>query len=220
MQRGRQGSPGSPAARALRRGTVLALAILALGSGSAAAAARTWRLARGPSDVSFRVGHLVFLTVEGRFRRFSGAVESPGPGFEGARIEAEVEVGSVTTGHRDRDRELRGEEFFAAASFPTIRFTSRAVERRGPRGGYRVVGDLTIRGVTREVVLAAEELERRRTARGERVRLVATGELNRLDFGMRWNDTWVGRAVLADTVEIRIEAALLAQPPPPTSTRP
>lgn len=192
------------------------LVVLLLALAAAPAAAASWRLARGPSEVSFRVGHLVLLTVEGRFRRFTGSVETAGPGFEGASIEAVVDVTSVSTGHRDRDRELLGEEFFAAERFPTMRFTSRRVERLDGRR-YRVTGELTIRGVTREVVLEAVELERRQTRRGPRALLRATAAIDRYDYGLSWNDSWAGRAILDETVEIEIRAALDLQPAGPAA---
>ncbi len=189
----------------------MAVALVALVLAAAPAASTSWRLERGPSKVAFRVGHLVFLSVEGRFRRFAGSVVSPGPGFDGASIEAVIEAGSVSTGHRDRDRELLGDEFFATDRFPAIRFVSSAVERLDERR-YRVSGELTIRGVTREVVLEAEELERRSTRRGQRARLRANTAVNRFDYGLAWNDTWTGRALLDETVEITIDAVLLAAP--------
>lgn len=191
------------------------LVVLLLALAAAPAAAASWRLARGPSEVSFRVGHLVLLTVEGRFRRFTGSVETAGPGFEGASIEAVVDVTSVSTGHRDRDRELLGEEFFAADRFPTIRFVGRAVERLGG-SRYRVRGELTIRDVTREVELEAVELERRRVrGGGVRTLISATTGINRFDYGLDWSDTWAGRAVLDETVEIRVRAALDLEPAKP-----
>lgn len=178
-------------------------------AGLTSASAAKWRVARGPSAVGFKVSHLVFSSVEGRFTHFAGTVELPGEDLEEARIEAEIEVASIYTGHQDRDRHLVSDEFLHAADFPRIRFASRSVRRTGPET-YEIVGALTIRGVTREIVLAAESAGRRETAAGPRLDFRATGSLDRRDYGLVWNRIWDGRAVLGDRVEITLEIALLA----------
>lgn len=170
-------------------------------------AAEVWQLAPGPSSVEFTIGHLIFSTVTGRFGRFQGTVDFPGDDVTDARVEVAIDITSIYTGHADRDRELLGSEFFAADRFPEMRFESRSVALTGP-GTYRVTGDLTLHGVTRQVDLKARSSERFTTASGERRDFRATGSIRRSDFGITWNDTWAGRLILDDRVDIQLDIAL------------
>ena len=174
--------------------------------------ATTWQVARGPSNVGFKVSHLVFSEVEGRFTRFAGSVDLPGDQLEAARIEAEIDASSIRTGHKDRDEHLRSDEFFAVEEFPRIRFVSREVKRTG-EDSYDIVGDLTIRDVTREIVLAAKSMGRRDTPSGPRLDFEAVGALNRKEYGLRWNQIWDGQMLLGDEVEIRLQICLVEAAP-------
>lgn len=176
---------------------------------AAPAAADTWRLDRGPSAVTFSISHLIFSEVEGRFTRFGGSVQLPGDDLERARIDAEIEAASIYTGHDDRDRHLVSEEFLAAEDFPRIRFVSQAVRRTGP-DSYEIAGDLTIRDVTRPIVLAATAMGQRETTAGARLDFEVTGTLDRSEYGLRWNRIWDGEAVLGNEVEIRLKVCLIA----------
>jgi polyisoprenoid-binding protein YceI len=182
--------------------------LLAFTLAATSLAAASWQVARGPSAVSFEVSHLIFSEVEGRFTRFSGSVDLPGDDLEQARIQADIETASVRTGHDDRDRHLVSDEFLHAESFPRIRFISRAVSRTGA-DTYEIAGDLTIRDVTREIVLVAESKGRRDTKSGPRLDFLATGTLNRYDYGLRWNKIWYGNALLGEEVEIRLKICLV-----------
>lgn len=191
----------SPIQRALATAALIALV-------AGAASASTWQVARGPSEVGFRVSHLIFSEVEGTFSRFTGTVDLPGDDFEAARIEAEILAASIRTGHRDRDEHLRSEDFLAAESFPNIRFVSRDVRRTGDQS-YDIVGDLTIRDVTREIVLAATSMGRRETTSGARLDFMATGSVDRKAYGLSWNQIWDGSAVLGDEVRIQLKICLV-----------
>ena len=186
----------------------LRLAACALVLCSVPLTAGSWKVERGPSAVGFTVSHLVFSEVDGKFTRFSGAVEVPGDDFEQARIQADIQASSIRTGHRDRDEHLRSDEFLYADAFPTIRFVSRSIERT-TEDTYRIIGDLTIRDVTREIVLAATSMGRRDTSSGPRLDFMATGKLNRYDYGLRWNKLWDGSALLGKEVEISLKICLV-----------
>lgn len=184
------------------------------------AADTTWRVARGPSAVEFRVRHLLFSKVEGSFRRFSGSVVLPDSGADGgdedfsdARIAATIEVASIYTGHRDRDRSLQGEDFFWAGRYPRIHFESRSVRRTGERA-YRVQGDLTLRGVRREIELVGEYLGQGALPTGElRADFELTGSLNRFDYGLRWNELLeTGGALVGEEVAITLKIAIVRDP--------
>ncbi len=176
-----------------------------------AAEAEIWRLARGPSSVEFSVKHLVFSEVAGRFGRFDGSVDCPGDDFADATVEVTIDVATVYTGHADRDRELLTADFFEVERFPQMRFESRAIERTGPER-YRLVGDLTIRGVTHEVELEALYGGERETAGRKRRDFHATTTVNRSDYGLSWNDTWAGKALVGEKVDITLAIALVEAP--------
>ena len=173
-----------------------------------AAEADVWRLARGPSSVEFVVGHLIFSEVAGRFSRFEGSVDCPEDDFADAAVKVTIDVKSIYTGHADRDRELLTEDFFEAERYPKMRFESRSVERTGPET-YLLVGDLTIRDITREVEFEARYGGERRTVAGKRRDFRATVSINRSDYGLNWNDTWAGRALVSEKVEITLAIALV-----------
>ena len=186
----------------------VAIALCALAVHATALVGSTWKVERGPSAVGFSVSHLVFSEVDGRFTRFSGSVELPGDDFEQARIQADIQASSIRTGHRDRDTHLKSDEFLYAEAFPTIRFVSRSVVHKGG-DAYEIVGDLTIRDVTHEIVLAATSMGRRDTSAGPRLDFMATGKLNRYDYGLRWNKLWDGSALLGEEVEISLKVCLV-----------
>jgi polyisoprenoid-binding protein YceI len=185
----------------------------------AGAAETTWRVSPGPSSVEFSVRHLLFSKVEGSFRRFSGSVtqdlENGGDpeDFSGARIHATIPVKSIYTGHRDRDRSLQEEDFFWAGRHPAILFESRSVTRTGAKT-YRVVGDLTIRGVQRRIELEAEYLGQSSLPSGElRADFELSGSVNRYDYGLRWNEVLeTGGALVGAEVEIRLKIAVIRVP--------
>jgi polyisoprenoid-binding protein YceI len=189
---------------------IVSLLVAPLSAGSARAT--NWQLARGPSAVGFTISHLIFSQVEGRFTRFAGTVDLQGENLEAARIEADIETASIHTGHEDRDRHLVSDEFLAADAFPRIHFVSRTINRAGP-DTYDVVGDLTIRGITREIVLVAKSMGRRQTTAGARLDFHATGSIDRSDFELRWNKIWDGRALLGEEVEISLKVCLVESAP-------
>ncbi len=174
-----------------------------------AAAETTWQVDPGPSSVQFRVRHLIFSHVEGSFRKFSGEVVAPNEDFSNAEITTTIPVSSIYTRHPDRDNELMGEDFFWASEHPDIRFESTSVVKAGD-GTYDVKGLLTIRGVTRPIVLKAELRGQRAISMGRlRADFRATGSLNRFDYGLKWNElVEAGRALVGETVEIVLDIAL------------
>jgi polyisoprenoid-binding protein YceI len=188
------------------RSVVCAALLTALGA--TVLPATSWQVAGGPSKVTFEVSHLVFSEVSGRFRSFTGSVDCPDDDFERAVIEATIAAESIYTGHEDRDRHLKSDDFLDAGRFPEIRFASRSVRRTGEES-FEIIGELTIRGVTREIVLDATSMGRRETTRGARLDFHAHGTLDRRDFGLRWNKIWDGKALLGEKVEIDLNVALV-----------
>ena len=197
----------------ISRTTALLLASLALlaAPGPAPAATLTYPVDRVHSGVEFKIRHLVSRVV-GRFTDFQGEVRvDPENVAATLRIDGTVAVSSVDTANEKRDNHLRSDDFFAAETYPQLTFKTKSVKAAGER--YLVTGDLTMRGVTKEVTLDTEIIGFMASSMSgtPSVGLEATGTVDRKDFGISWNrnlDT--GGFVLGDTVEItiRIEATV------------
>jgi polyisoprenoid-binding protein YceI len=172
----------------------------------------TWQIDPAHTNVEFGVKHLMISTVRGRFAEVEGSVTVEDDDAATAQIDVTIAAASIDTGVEQRDEHLRSGDFLDAERFPSLRFRSTTVERvKGDE--LRVKGDLTIRDVTREVVLRVEE---RGTAKdpwgGERTGFGATAKINRKDFGLTWNQTLeTGGLLVGDEVKITIDAQLVLE---------
>ncbi len=171
-----------------------------------------WTVDPSHTGVEFAVRHMMISTVKGHFTDVSGTVTVAGDDLAGGRAEVEVGIASVETREPARDTHLRSADFFDAERFPRMTFRSRKVERLGDEE-LRVTGDLTIRDVTRELVLDV-------TAEGwgkdpwgnERAGFTARGRLRRSDFGLTWNQALeTGGVLVGDDVKIGIDVELIKQ---------
>jgi polyisoprenoid-binding protein YceI len=162
---------------------------------STALPAGTWSVDPVHSSVEFQVRNMGIVWVKGLFTDFSGTVESTGePG--GVRASGTVEVASVDTRSEQRDQHLRGAEFFDVENHPQITFESTRIEPNA--GGLRVVGKLTIKGITRDVQLDATVQGTVEDPWGnQRVGVEATGTVNRRDFDLNWDVRTPGGVQLA-----------------------
>jgi polyisoprenoid-binding protein YceI len=175
----------------------------------------TWQVDPAHTHVEFAVKHLMIATVRGRFSDVAGTVIVPGDDFSRAQVEATVGVASIDTRESQRDGHLKSPDFFDVEKYPTMTFRSRRLEQ-APRDAneYRLVGDLTLHGVTNEVVLDATFEGRTRDPYGNnRAGFSATGKINRKDFGLGWNQLLeTGGVVVGDEVKISIDAEIVATP--------
>ena len=180
-------------------------------AGSMAYGETVWTIAPGRSSIGFKVKHMVFSEVQGKFNRIEGSVVTLREDLDNARMEAVIPVASIYTGIRDRDQHLHSEDFFHVNAYPNITFRSTAVLKLPEKDRYKIIGDLTIRGVTRMVELTAIIKEKKVLSDGKvRMDFVANGQVNRYDFGLRWNEILeTGGALVSDTVEINLNIALL-----------
>jgi polyisoprenoid-binding protein YceI len=157
--------------------------------------------------VEFGVKHMMFTTVKGRFTGVRGTINCADEADASrASVEAEIDAASVNTGEEQRDVHLRSAEFLDAERYPTMTFKSTRVERQDAER-LRVLGDLTIRGVTHEVVLETTFNGMGKNPRGQEVAgFTAETTINRKDFGLTWNAALEsGGLLVGDKLEILIE---------------
>jgi len=175
-----------------------------------------WTLDPGHSAVGFSVRHLMITNVRGEFARFRGDVAYDPAHPEATRIDATIEIASLDTREPKRDADLRSPLFFDAEHHPTMTFASNSARAAGGGDdGLEVTGDLTIRGVTREVTLSVRDVAvAAADMRGNpRVGATATAKIKRSDFGMTWNKALeTGGVVVGDVVTITLEASLVPAP--------
>lgn len=164
----------------------------------------TWDIDATHSGVYFSVRHMVVAKVRGRFTAFGGAIAFDESAPERSSVEVRIDTASVDTGVPQRDGHLRSPDFFDAEKFPAITFKSRRVETGE---GLRVIGDLTIRDTTREVVLPVEFAGKAKDPRGgERAGFTTRLAIDRKDFGLTWNQLLeAGGVAVGDKVEIELE---------------
>jgi polyisoprenoid-binding protein YceI len=161
------------------------------------------------SEVGFRIRHMMVSWTKGRFDKFSGSLEVDEANFANSKLNVKIEAASINTGTVDRDNHLRSPDFFDAAKFPELSFTSQKFEGSGE--SFRVLGELTIHGVTKAVALDVEDFSGEHkdpygnVKRGAR----AHTKINRKDFGLHWNGAIeAGGVVVGENVEINIDVEL------------
>ncbi|NLA65835.1 MAG: YceI family protein [Leucobacter sp.] len=145
----------------------------------------TWNIDPTHTEVGFSVRHLAISKVKGKFERFGGVITTAENPLESS-VNATVEVASINTNQADRDGHLRTGDFFAAEEFPEFTFTSTGIRAEG--GDYKIDGDLTLRGVTKQVTFDVEFGGFGQDAYGNyKLGLTATTVVKREDYGIQWN---------------------------------
>lgn len=174
-------------------------------------ALKTWQLDTTHTTIGFMVRHMVVAKVHGRFTRFEGKVVVPGEDLAQGSVEVKIDATSIDTGVEQRDNHLRSQDFFDVGGFPKLIFRSKRVQDAG-KGHYRVVGDLTIRDVTREVVLETELLGKVKDPWGnERLAFQASTSIDRKDFGLSWNQALeAGGLLVGERVDISLDVQAVA----------
>lgn len=172
-----------------------------------------WVIDPAHSSVEFAVKHMVITTVRGRFTQWQADIDFDEAAPERSRVEARIAAASIDTKEAQRDTHLRSPDFLDAEKFPQLTFKSRRIEAPG-KNHYRLVGDLTIRDVTREVTLDTTLAGFAKDPWGnQRAGLTVEASLNRKDFGLNWNVALeAGGLLVGDTVKIYIEAELIQKP--------
>lgn len=178
---------------------------------AAPVAMTTFTIDAAHSQVQFKVRHLGLSTVTGRFGSFAGTFQlDPAAGQAGA-ANLSIDVASINTDNDRRNTHLKSPDFFAADSFPKITFVSTGITKA--KGNmYKVAGNLTMRGVTRPVVLDAELAGTRQTPQGWLAAVNMTGTVKRKEFGLMWDRITEGVAVVSDEITLVIEVEAKSAP--------
>ena len=171
-----------------------------------------WVIDSMQSHVGFSVRHMMVSTIRGQFKGYRGKTKLDPADFTRSSFEGEVDVASIDTANPMRDEHLRASDIFDAERYPKISFRSTRIAPSG-YGAYTVHGELTIRGVTRPLVLDVEFGGTSKNHRGVAVAGVsATGTISRKDFGLSYNFALeVGGVAISDSVNIQIDAELALQ---------
>jgi polyisoprenoid-binding protein YceI len=173
-----------------------------------------WRVDSGHSAAGFSVRHMMVSTVRGQLGPISGTVEYDGKDVRTIKANVSIDLKSISTQNANRDNDLRGADFFDVARFPTATFTSKRVEP-GTGGAFKLVGDLTIRGTTREVTLDAEPpAPIAKGTKGLVTGTSATTRIKRQDYGLTYNAMVEAGPVVGDEVTVTIDLEI-GRPTPP-----
>jgi len=173
----------------------------------------TWEIDPKHSLVELSVKHMMFTTVKGRFGDVKGTIVIDDSNPANSSVEAEIAAASIDTREEQRDAHLRSADFLDAETYPTITFKSRRVEGARGSDSLKVTGDLTMRGVTRDVVLDTTLNGRGKNPQGQDVAgFTAETTINRKDFGLNWNAALEsGGLLVSDAVKILIEVQASAK---------
>ena len=174
----------------------------------------TWTIDTSHSTVHFVARHMVIAKVRGGFKAFSGAVELDEADMTKSTVSVSIDAASIDTAEEKRDAHLKSADFFDVEKFPTLSFKSKSITKSGD--GYKVAGELTMHGVTKDVVLDANfEGKGKDPWGGERVAFAAKTSVNREDFGLKWNQVLeAGGLLVSNKIEIELEVEAIKQVKP------
>jgi polyisoprenoid-binding protein YceI len=195
--------------RLTRSSTFLCAALLVSGA-SAFAQTSNWDIDPVHSNVQFTVRHMAISNVTGNFHKLSGTVDFNEPDVTQSRINATIDTASVDTREEKRDGHLKSQDFFDVAKYPTITFKSKRIVQSG--GQLQMIGDLTIRGVTKEVALDVDAPTKEVTDPYGMVRrgFSASTKIHRQDYGLVWSGmSKAGEAVVGDDIRIALDVELV-----------
>jgi polyisoprenoid-binding protein YceI len=172
----------------------------------------TWQLDASHSSIGFSVKHLMIATVRGSFGKFEAAFSGDEKDMTNAKVTVSVETASIDTSNDQRDGHLRSPDFFEAEKYPAITFVGKKIIGDA-FGDFKLVGDLTIRDVTKEITLDVTFEGRAKDPWGNsRLGYSANAKLRRSDFGLTWNQALeAGGVVVSEEVKISVEASFVRQ---------
>lgn len=173
--------------------------------------ATIWNIDPDHTNVGFKVRHLMISNIRGSFEKHTGVVDINGKDITKSKVQVSIDTASINTNVQKRDEHLRSADFFDVAKFPTMTFVSKKVAKAG-KGKLKVTGDLTLHGVTKEVVLDVEGPSRESKDPYGNIRsgAVASTKINRKDFGLVWNTALeTGGVAVGEEVTINLEIEMI-----------
>ena len=172
----------------------------------------TWTIDTTHTEIGFKIKHLVISTVSGKFTSFEGKLEGEPENLTQAKISFTANIDSITTGNEQRDGHLKSADFFDAANHPKLSFISTSIENKNGTD-YKVTGDLTLRGITKPIILNVDFGGIQNNMYGQTVAgFEITGKINRQEYGLTWSAvTEAGGIVVSDDVKLAIDAELVKQ---------
>ena len=164
-----------------------------------------WNIDNTHSEIGFKVKHMMISTVKGHFEEYTASVEAEDDTFSNASFEFAAKIDSINTKNKDRDNHLKSDDFFNAAEYPEMKFTSKSFD------GETLTGDLTIRDITKEVTLNVDFNGVAVDPYGQtKAGFEITGKINRKEFNLTWSAvTEAGNVVVGDTVNLVIDAQFI-----------
>lgn len=172
----------------------------------------TWAIDPTHSEIGFKVKHMMFTNVSGKFNTFQASIETEGIDFSTAKISFSADVNSIDTNNTDRDNHLRSADFFETEKFSSLTFASTSV-KKVTEGDYEINGVLTIKGVGKNITLKAEYSGAMKDPWGNtKIGLSLTGAINRKDFGLTWNAALeTGGVLVGEEVKLVAEVQFAQQ---------
>ena len=173
----------------------------------------SWKIDPSHTRAGFSVRHMMIANVHGQFETVTGTVDFNEADPAHSAVDVQIDVASLNTRDEKRDAHLRSADFFDVEKYPSLTFTSKRVEKLGENHG-RIIGDLTIKGITKEVALDVEYIGQAKSPWGTTsAGFTARAKVNRKDWGLNWNVALeTGGVLVGDTVNIDIEAEIVKVP--------
>jgi polyisoprenoid-binding protein YceI len=172
----------------------------------------TWTIDPAHSEIGFKVKHMMFTNVAGKFNQFEATIENQDEAFETSKINFSTDVNSVDTSNTDRDNHLKSADFFDADNFATLTFTSTEIQKVTD-GEYKISGDLTIKGVSKNITFETEYSGFMKDPWGNtKIGLSLNGKINRKDFGLTWNTALeTGGVLVGEDIKLIAEVQFVKQ---------
>jgi polyisoprenoid-binding protein YceI len=172
----------------------------------------TYKIDAAHSEITFKVKHLMITNVTGNFTSFDATLESEASDFSDAKISFSADVNSISTNNEQRDGHLKSDDFFGAETYPTLTFNSTSFKHLQNKN-FELVGDLTIKGTTKSIVLNVEYTGTVTDPYGQvKSGFEINGTINRKDFGLTWGAvTEAGGIVVSDEVKLHLNVQMIKQ---------
>lgn len=172
----------------------------------------TWAIDPTHSEIGFKVKHMMFTNVSGKFNQFEASIENEEDDFSTSTISFSADVNSVDTANADRDNHLRSADFFDVDNFTKLTFNSTSVQKVN-EGVYNISGDLTIKDVTKNITLETEYSGQMKDPWGNtKIGLSLNGKINRKEFGLTWNAALeTGGVLVGEDIKLAAEVQFVKQ---------